>query len=249
MAYIASTEEDPPWPWLLLPSHPPLPCLHTHECVKGLTDLLFNNTLPEREINRIKRRTIRRPRRDAQGGGGRRAPCGQGRDDQGSSARLSCSASLTHSTATRPLAKRCVARRLHSTITATLPSSTFATSGTLVTPHRRRRATLHSPTKDRDTACAPAALTELDCDAFRKFFTDLETANDRLEGTDHHYKDATLIEKTIEAIAYKTTTRLPPKRTSDGKAQFSSVLARKTHLELPGVMRSPKPPAEHRSRR
>jgi len=35
---------------------------------------------------------------------------------------------------------------------------------------------------------------------------------------------------------------MPPKRTSDGKALFSPALARKTHLELPGVMRSPKPP-------
>jgi hypothetical protein len=56
--------------------------------------------------------------------------------------------------------------------------------------------------KERDTACAPPALAELDCDAFRKFFTDLETVNDRLESTYHHYKDATLVEKTIEAIAY-----------------------------------------------
>eukprot|EP00962_Isochrysis_galbana_P042436 scaffold15874_cov150-Isochrysis_galbana.AAC.8 len=47
--------------------------------------------------------------------------------------------------AARALATHCVARRLHSTTTATLPSSTFATSGTRVTPHRRRRATLHSP--------------------------------------------------------------------------------------------------------
>jgi pyrimidine deaminase RibD-like protein len=51
-------------------------------------------------------------------------------------------------------------------------------------------------------ACAPAALSDLDCEAFRKFFTDLEVADDRLEGTDHYYKGATLIEKTIEAIAY-----------------------------------------------
>eukprot|EP00962_Isochrysis_galbana_P019113 scaffold5564_cov101-Isochrysis_galbana.AAC.1 len=42
---------------------------------------------------------------------------------------------------------------------------------------------------------------------------------------------------------------VPPKRTSDGKALFSPALARKTHLEQPGVMRSPEPPAEHRSRR
>eukprot|EP00962_Isochrysis_galbana_P046628 scaffold18804_cov101-Isochrysis_galbana.AAC.1 len=35
---------------------------------------------------------------------------------------------------------------------------------------------------------------------------------------------------------------VPPKRTSDGKALFSPALARKTHLEQPGVMRSPKPP-------
>eukprot|EP00962_Isochrysis_galbana_P003756 scaffold1054_cov116-Isochrysis_galbana.AAC.8 len=35
---------------------------------------------------------------------------------------------------------------------------------------------------------------------------------------------------------------MPPKRTSDGKALFSPALARKTHLEPPGVMRSPKPP-------
>jgi hypothetical protein len=56
--------------------------------------------------------------------------------------------------------------------------------------------------KQRDMACTPAAVSDLDCEAFRKFFTDLEAANDRLEGTDHYYKDATLIEKTIEAIAY-----------------------------------------------
>eukprot|EP00962_Isochrysis_galbana_P014731 scaffold4216_cov145-Isochrysis_galbana.AAC.2 len=36
--------------------------------------------------------------------------------------------------------------------------------------------------------------------------------------------------------------KMPPKRTSDGKPLFSPALARKTHLELPGVMRSPKPP-------
>jgi len=49
-------------------------------------------------------------------------------------------------------------------------------------------------------------------------------------------------EVTMEGAPCSDECKMPPKRMSDGKTLFSPALARKTHLELPGVMRSPKPP-------
>jgi len=178
----------------------------------GFTDLLFNNTLPEREINRIKRRTIRDYLNDF----GFQVTSKDVPDEMRKEAEDDALLAVKDEMIKRQAKLFGIIDTFNGdkTIGNALrrEKAAFYNNGYLALEYIRNiwyssdpasKATRDAAlAKDRDTACAPAALTELDCDAFRKFFTDLETANDRLEGTDHHYKDATLIEKTIEAIAY-----------------------------------------------